>query len=227
MCGGLQRPFVNFYGPTFILYELSSPFLNVHWFCDKLNLTGSKIQWYNGMVLLASFFTCRLVWGTYQSVRVFQDVWVALHLDNTAAGNLDVSQMMPNLTSSTAAPLFVPRDGQLCLGQESCVAAQAEVMKFAGPGTKAVPVWLALTYLGSNMLLHSLNFYWFAKMIETVRKRFQERGTKEEASHKARRPSIVLEVAEGLERDDQWTGRYDKDEAKTSGMDRTAGARKR
>jgi len=39
-----QRPFVNYYGCTFILYELSSPFLNFHWFFDKLDMTGSLPQ---------------------------------------------------------------------------------------------------------------------------------------------------------------------------------------
>ncbi|KAK3080578.1 hypothetical protein LTS18_000118, partial [Coniosporium uncinatum] len=64
------RPFVNYYAPTFILYELSSPFLNIHWFCDKLHLTGSTIQLLNGVVLLATFFGCRLCWGTFNSLRV-------------------------------------------------------------------------------------------------------------------------------------------------------------
>jgi hypothetical protein len=66
---------VNFYAPTFILYELSSPFLNIHWFCDKLNMTGSTLQFVNGIVLLFTFFSCRLCWGTYNSIRVFNDVW--------------------------------------------------------------------------------------------------------------------------------------------------------
>ncbi len=77
----LQRPFCNYYGPVFILYELSTPFLNVHWFCDKLNMTGGKLQWYNGMLLLSVFFGCRLVWGTYNSLRVYQDVWHTMHLE--------------------------------------------------------------------------------------------------------------------------------------------------
>jgi hypothetical protein len=34
-----QRPFLNYFAPTFILYELSSPFLNIHWFLDKVNMT--------------------------------------------------------------------------------------------------------------------------------------------------------------------------------------------
>ena len=32
---------MNYYGPVFILYELSSPFLNFHWFFDKLGMTGA------------------------------------------------------------------------------------------------------------------------------------------------------------------------------------------
>ena len=42
-------------------------------------MTGSRPQWLNGMMLLFSFFCCRLVWGTYQSIRVYQDVWAGLH----------------------------------------------------------------------------------------------------------------------------------------------------
>lgn len=44
-------------------------------------------------------------------------------------------------------------------------------MRFAKEGS--VPVWLACTYLGSNVVLNTLNFYWFGKMIETVKKRFR------------------------------------------------------
>lgn len=45
------------------------------------------------------------------------------------------------------------------------------MMRFAGE--EFIPLWLAFTYLGSNVVLNTLNFYWFGKMIETVRKRFQ------------------------------------------------------
>jgi hypothetical protein len=131
-----QRPFVNFYGCTFILYELSSPFLNFHWFFDKLDMTGSKAQLYNGFMLLFTFFSCRLVWGTYQSVRVYQDVWAALHHKPTEK-----------------------------------LVSEGGVMRFAGE--EYCPLWLAFAYLGSNVILNTLNFYWFGKMIETLRKRFQ------------------------------------------------------
>ena len=144
-----QRPFVNYYGPTFILYELSSPFLNFHWFLDKVNMTGSRAQLCNGILLLGTFFSCRLVWGTYQSIRVYQDVWAALQTLGTV----------------------VPTDNGITSATEKSVDANSEVMRFAGD--KTVPIWLACTYLGSNIVLNTLNFYWFGKMIEAVKKRFQ------------------------------------------------------
>lgn len=112
-------------------------------------MTGSRQQWYNGILLLSSFFCCRLLWGTYQSIRVYQDVWAALHYDP--------------LTRSK--PVFEP------LGDSD------EVMRFAGD--YVIPTWLAVVYLGSNIVLNTLNFYWFGKMIETIKKRFTEaKGTK-------------------------------------------------
>lgn len=119
------RPFVNYYGPIFILFELSSPMLNFHWFFDKLNLTGSKPQLYNGLLLIFTFFSCRIVWGPIQSFRVFRDV-------------LDAYKNPPR-TLEEGVP---------------------------------VPLWLALVYLGSNAVLNFLNYYWFGRMIDAVRKRF-------------------------------------------------------
>lgn len=73
----LQRPLVNYYSPIFILWELSTPFLNVHWFMDKVGMTGTRAQLYNGFLLLGSFFTCRLLFGTYHSYCVMGDFWRA------------------------------------------------------------------------------------------------------------------------------------------------------
>ncbi len=74
-----QRPFVNYYGCIFILWELSTPFLNVHWFMDKLDMTGTRAQLYNGFLLLFSFFSCRLIYGTYQSFLAFRDILAAIN----------------------------------------------------------------------------------------------------------------------------------------------------
>lgn len=115
-------------------------------------MTGSKAQWYNGILLLGSFLCCRLLWGTYQSIRVYQDVWAGLHLDTTA-----------RLAEQAKASIFEP------FGEED------EVMRYAADF--ALPKWLAATYLISNTVLNTLNFYWFGKMIETVRKRFRDPKT--------------------------------------------------
>ncbi|CRK45728.1 hypothetical protein BN1723_001071 [Verticillium longisporum] len=142
------RPFVNYYAPVFILWELSTPFLNIHWFFDKLGMTGTKPQLYNGLVLLFTFFSCRLVYGTYQSVMVFQDIWAAMNTfpglellkgaSNSPGSNIPLSDTMRFLTTSST-----------------------------------VPTWLAAAYLISNLTLNGLNFYWFVMMIRAVRKRFQ------------------------------------------------------
>lgn len=75
---------MNYYGINFVLYELSTPFLNFHWFMDKLGLTGSTVQLVNGIALIASFGGCRLIWGPYQNYRMFKDIWEAY---NTPGAN--------------------------------------------------------------------------------------------------------------------------------------------
>ncbi|KAL9128865.1 MAG: hypothetical protein Q9217_002554 [Psora testacea] len=77
------RPFCNYYGINFVLYELSTPFLNIHWFMDKLGMTGSTAQLINGIALLITFGGSRLVWGTFQNYRMYRDIWKAF---NTTGG---------------------------------------------------------------------------------------------------------------------------------------------
>ncbi|KAK8056738.1 hypothetical protein PG993_001965 [Apiospora rasikravindrae] len=149
------RPFVNYYSTTFILWELSTVFLNIHWFFDKLGLTGTKGQLYNGFALIFTFFCCRLVWGTYQSYQVSKDVYAAV------TGQVSY---VPT-TSEVAQDLTVP------MRYES-------TMRFVTKDSH-VPVWLAVIYLGANVTLNSLNFYWFFKMIDAVRKRFEPKAKEE------------------------------------------------
>ncbi|KAL2866725.1 TLC domain-containing protein [Aspergillus lucknowensis] len=166
------RPFVNFYAPVFILYELSSPFLNIHWFLDKVNMTGSTLQWYNGMLLLFVFFSCRLIWGTWQSAIVYVDMFNALK--QTWSASPSSSQLSP---VDITAEVFHPRnDGALCIN-ESCVRANAEISKYSKYTAGGVPTWLVITYVTSNLILNGLNYYWFSKMIETVMKRFRQPAT--------------------------------------------------
>ncbi|KAK6435376.1 hypothetical protein LTR95_008440 [Oleoguttula sp. CCFEE 5521] len=122
------RPFGNYYGVNFVLYELSTPFLNLHWMLNKLSPTPeeepSDLQVYNGVALVGTFFGCRLVWGTYQTWLLTQDMLSAWR---------------------------------------------------AGP----VPELLFGTYLLANTALTGLNFFWFSKMVGTLRKRLGGRKGKE------------------------------------------------
>jgi hypothetical protein len=173
----LKRPFVNYYSTTFILWELSSPFLNVHWFCDKLGLTGSKVQLYNGIALIFTFFSCRLVWGTYNSVRVFGDVWSAMH---------NKPSYIP-LTSEVAQNLTVP------IRYES-------TMRFVSESS-SIPTWLGALYLAANLTLNSLNFYWFVKMIQAVQKRFDPSQKEDALKEKPSSDSSAVTTAADLKSD--------------------------
>jgi len=154
-------------------------------------------------------------------VHTYQYVRAAMHFNTTVPGYLGASHI-PN----EARPLFVPRNGELCLGKESCVAAQAEVTRFARAGTAAIPIWLVGTYLISNILLNALNLFWFWRMIETVMKRFREIPRK--GTEAKRRPSMILEVVGGLEQDDRMHGSMVlEDEGKSTGMEGGVGAKKR
>lgn len=114
-------------------------------------MTGSTIQFVNGICLLFTFFSCRLVWGTYNSVIVFSDIYRTyiagpVVLSNPESGKLNNSTVVGN------------------------AGFKHGVMQYADGQT--VPLWLAGAYLASNLTLNSLNWFWFGKMVETLRKRF-------------------------------------------------------
>lgn len=93
----------------FILWELSTPFLNFHWFFDKVKMTGSKAQLVNGIVLLATFFSVRLVWGSYQSIRIACDLLMSVNKTPSIALSLadePASGAMRYVTSETTVPVW-------------------------------------------------------------------------------------------------------------------------
>lgn len=98
-----QKPFVNYYACNFILFELSTPFLNVHWFLDKVNMTGSNLQLYNGFALLFTFFSCRLVYGPIQTYRVFSDIFALSGKNPSLPGK----GVFAHVTSQTYIPKWL------------------------------------------------------------------------------------------------------------------------
>ncbi|KAF1944924.1 hypothetical protein EJ02DRAFT_339826 [Clathrospora elynae] len=72
------RPFGLYYGIQYALVELSTPFVNIHWFLNKLNRAGSTLHTLNGIILIVVFACCRLLWGSYLTVVFSRDTWTAL-----------------------------------------------------------------------------------------------------------------------------------------------------
>lgn len=186
---GLQRPFIYFYAPIFLLYELSSPFLNIHWFCDKLNLTGSLVQAINGVLLVGTFFGCRLIYGNINSFWVFYDVFHAIYFGQT------------DITNSLSGVPVIHSAQQLMQIYDD---EQGQRLAFAGG--RAVPVWMGFVYLASNLTLNSLNVYWFGKMVATIRKRFDPpfgtKGVGEEQVHWEPKEKAASNIAGALVNND-------------------------
>jgi len=154
------RPFVNYWASVFVLFEISSPFLNIHWFCDKTGMTGSLTQLINGFFLLTSFFCCRLIWGTWNAILVFGDLYSIY--DNPPS-------------------VLRPSDDNL-IHPDHLETDEIVAHPFAG---KSLPLWLIMVYLGSNAILNLLNYYWFGRMIQTVSARFtKDKPAKKEKKEK-------------------------------------------
>lgn len=68
-------------------------------------MTGSRAQLYNGFMLLFTFFSCRLVYGTYQSVMVFKDIWAAI--DRNPSPDLYKSSVMGLASESSTVPFWL------------------------------------------------------------------------------------------------------------------------
>ncbi|KAF9014057.1 TLC domain-containing protein [Cyathus striatus] len=65
------RPFVQYYAIRCLLWEASTFFLNIHWFLDKTNRTGTTFQFANGIMLLLTFFGVRLLYGGSVCLQFF------------------------------------------------------------------------------------------------------------------------------------------------------------
>ncbi|KAF2674645.1 hypothetical protein BT63DRAFT_419930 [Microthyrium microscopicum] len=149
-------PFVNFYAPVFVLYEISSPFLNIHWFCDKMELTGSNIQFINGILLLITFGGARLIYGTWASYSLCRDILTAVYTAREAPHTppLALSHFALNATTLFNNPIEA-----------------LQVLKYA-PAGPHIPTWMWMSNIASNITLNILNWYWYQQMISAIRKRF-------------------------------------------------------
>jgi len=89
------------------LVELSTPFVNIHWFLNKTGRAGSMLQVVNGIVLMVTFACCRLLWGAYMTFTFFGDVWTALHAPAPSHTLYHFSPAEPSLALEHRAPWWV------------------------------------------------------------------------------------------------------------------------
>lgn len=112
----------------------------------------------NGAILTITFFCCRIVWGLYSSFNVFYDMYVAVQAGHSVRRHEmlgEAGEARKNWESGDLSLYYK-------VGEQERAFMSEEY----------IPLWLVITYLASNVVLNLLNVYWFGKMIETIRKRF-------------------------------------------------------
>lgn len=102
-----QHPFGLYYGIQYALVELSTPFVNIHWFLNKLGKAGSNLQIVNGLLLIVTFACCRLIWGSYLTFVFFRDVWTALHAPQSSWTEYNYSPSQRPLILEHRAPWWL------------------------------------------------------------------------------------------------------------------------
>lgn len=70
------NPFIMYYAPIFLFFEVSTPFLNVRWFNLKLpGLVNKYAAVINNVLLICLFFFVRICWGWYQISCLVMDFY--------------------------------------------------------------------------------------------------------------------------------------------------------
>lgn len=73
----IHYQFIQYYSAIFLLFECSTPFLNIRWVGLKLKVLSDSVELINNIILILIFFFIRILWGWYQVVRLAIDYWYA------------------------------------------------------------------------------------------------------------------------------------------------------
>ncbi|KAJ2356063.1 hypothetical protein GGF43_002309 [Coemansia sp. RSA 2618] len=65
-------PLLQYYGACFMMFEVSTLFLNIHLTFESCGLQDYILYYINGMALVSSFFFARVVYGTILSINVWK-----------------------------------------------------------------------------------------------------------------------------------------------------------
>ncbi|CCF55762.1 hypothetical protein KAFR_0A03270 [Kazachstania africana CBS 2517] len=76
------KPLCQHWIGKFLLFEASTPFVNINWYIIQLNGSNKNkvpmlINVINGLCLMAVFFLVRLCWGCIANVLFFKQIWEA------------------------------------------------------------------------------------------------------------------------------------------------------
>lgn len=71
------KPFCLPWIPAFLLFELSTPFVNINWFSTHLPVgtISDRVVAINGICLLVTFFLVRILWGFYAVALLAYDMY--------------------------------------------------------------------------------------------------------------------------------------------------------
>lgn len=77
-------PFNLPYVPAFLIFELSTPFVNINFFASKLpkGTISGKVIAINGIALLVTFFWIRIAWGLYGLYMIAVDYYATWGMVN-------------------------------------------------------------------------------------------------------------------------------------------------
>lgn len=69
--------FIQYYSATFLLFEISTPFLDIRWVGLKFDVLSETVKLINNIILILIFFFIRICWGWYQVGRLGIDLYAA------------------------------------------------------------------------------------------------------------------------------------------------------
>jgi len=66
-CYGVFYQQLHYFAAAFILWEMSTPFVQLRWFLYEMGMKNTRVYVANGIMMMAAFFLSRLVMGAYFS----------------------------------------------------------------------------------------------------------------------------------------------------------------
>lgn len=77
----VEYKFIQYYSAIFLLFEISTPFLDIRWVGLKFDVLSETFKLINNIILILIFFFVRICWGWYQVFRLGFDLYAAKDTD--------------------------------------------------------------------------------------------------------------------------------------------------